>query len=493
MKNRLNPSMRIGVFSTILLILLILGQFFLFFRSMPGKGLVGDEHAFVGKAMHFIKHGQFPKVPSYHKDVVEGRIVGRWSDFRPPGYPVFLVLCNSIKVDKSEVSTLELRLKSTVIQFVLISFVLLLLHFMACKALPGSRWLYLFAVILGIQPWTFQYCQLMITESLVTSLMFFGLFFLSLFVSSRSKPYEIIFLLLSMIFQCLTFMLRAEMIIFVVILTFIAILLKTKDILKVFKFGLIASTIFFIFIALNVAYRFHVEKKIAIFGEYRLATPGLYKWTKTWFCNERTTMNIEPHFTSNRPFEFNNLPPRAFGDIYEKKQIKKAFTVQNKTGKYNREIDDIFASIAAKRIKDNLVFNFLLVRIWNASLLWLNLETNTQLLMNLRYIPRNLRRFFLGGLLLLKICIFGFAIYSVIIFRECYRRREWLWYDQMALIMFLFIILRTIFIGLIMGFLFHRFVVVAWPPMLWCAIYTVIKLEKLKIRRDLRKQIYVDG
>ena len=203
-----------------LLMLLLFGQAILLWQAPLSPKLVGDEGYYVSKAEYLVSHGAFPQETKIEKRIREGEQFG-YSDCRPPGYPAILAL---LAIDKPTV--LELRKRISIVQFTLSACVLLLLYIGVWVSIGKSSFLYVVAVIIGIQPWTFEYVNSFLTEQLTMSFFSIGLAGLCIFIASSNKKICILVLLLSAILLSTAFMLRPEMIVFVPLLCFLAIIFR---------------------------------------------------------------------------------------------------------------------------------------------------------------------------------------------------------------------------------------------------------------------------
>ena len=152
---------------------------------------------------------------------------------------------------------------------------------------------------------------------------------------------------------------------------------------------------------------------------------------------------------------------------------------------YSAQVDNVFDSIASKRIKDNFLFNYVLTRAWRTTQLWLNIHTNNQLLTFLSPIPRIIRRPILGGFLLLKIFIYALFIFSLIDLAGKIQRHDLIWHDYLTIFAAFAVISRTVLIGVLLGLGEHRYVLMAWPAMLWCAVSAIISIKTYTHKRSL--------
>jgi hypothetical protein len=268
-------------------------------------------------------------------------------------------------------------------------------------------------------------------------------------------------------------MVRTEMLLLAPPLAAFAIIIKKMTGRKVLKHVLACGLAFFCFIGIHAGYRYYLTGKAELIPRYKFNYLGTVNWTQTWFNTEKSSLDRFAFGSAEKKME--NLPPRAFGDDYERKEIARAISLYKVSG-HTEEVDAIFRKIADKRIRDNFPVNFVLTRTWRSANLWLNPETNSQLLNFLAAVPALIRKLILAGLLLLKISVFLLAIVSFFTLIKRMRAGTIREYHYLTILAAAFVLLTTIFIGLILGSNEHRFVLKAWPAMLWCAISAIIDL-----------------
>lgn len=370
---------------------------------------MGDEPRYISKAEYFAKHGILPKADA-------GLEKSGWTDYRAPGYPVFIALCNWPKFDIGNI-----RLRCATVQFVLMSLALVCLYFIAVFSMKSSKWLYLAALILGIQPWAFEYSANLYAESLCASLTTICLVFLCLFVKTKKQGMEFVYIMVSGGFMLLACMMRTDMFFLAPPIAVLAIIVKLKTGRRALKHAVILGLTFFCLIGIQAGYRYYLTEKPGLIPKYKFSYQGVVNWTATWFNTEKSA--IEGFAFGSAKKKMENLPPYAFGDDYEKKEIARAISLCNASG-HTEEVDTVFQKIADKRIKDNFLANFVLIRIWRSANLWLNLETNAQLLNVLSDAPALIRKFILAGLLLLKISVFLLAIVSFFYAGKAHKGRD---------------------------------------------------------------------
>ncbi len=476
MTNRISIT---NICSFFLLIILLFGQFLIFSREAKGRvGLGGDEPYCTYKAEYFAKNRALPKANDI--EMALGKKSGD-SDFRAAGYPLFLAIFGL-----SETGFKCERWKSGLLQFLLMSAVLMILYLIACAFLKGSKWTYLVALMLGIQPWAFEYSASFYPDSLAASITTLALIGLFMFIKTKKSGREAVFLVIATLLLCLTFMLRIERILLVPIIVFTAITIKSRKLNSILKYGCYSGLIFILFCGLQIGYRHYLTGKAELIPKYRWNGQGALDWTYTWFGTEKSSGQGFAYGSADKRLE--KLPPRAFGDDYEKQEITRALSLYAKSG-YTEEVDRIFEAVANKRIKDNFLVNYGLTRVWRATSLWVNNETNAQVLNVLKSPPKIIRKSILGMLLILKLIIYLLAVISLFMVFKHLRRRSLSGYHYLTILMLLNIFFITVFFGLVFGDNEHRYVLGAWPAMLWCAISAIIDLSKRRERSFIKYEL----
>jgi len=461
-----------------LFIILILGQFVLFSREVKNRGASwgGDESYYVSKAEYLAKHGVLPKADDI------GMALGikwRGTDHRPPGYPVFIALCNY-----PEFNIENVRWRCCVAQFVLMSVVLMILYFMACAALKGSKWTYLAALMFGIQPWAFEYSASIYPDSLTASITTLALIGLFMFIKTKKSGLEMFYFLVSILLLCSTFMLRAERILLVPIIAFTAVIIKSRKMKSILKYGCYSGLIFSLFCGMQIGYRHYITGKAELIPKYRWSNDGAVNWVHTWFNTEKS--GVEGFAFGSADKRFEKLPPRAFGDELERKEIKRALSLYARSG-WSEEADKIFQEVANKRIKDNFFVNYIAPKVWRTGNLWINHETSAQLLNVVQFRPRPVRRLVIGMLSLLRLMIYLLVMTSVWTLWQHFINRNLSRNHYLTVLMLMDIFLITVFFGLVWSFNEHRYVLSAWPAMLWCAASAIIDLSTMFKKRDDEK------
>ena len=154
----------------LVLLFLLVGQLTLIWRQINDPGTrAGDEGDYYHRAMYLVRNRSFAPATDFDKKILEGKAFG-YGNIRPPGYPVFLAM-----MANDEPSIFQLRRRAALIQFAMAGLNIICLYVASWLFLRNSKWLYLVALVIGSQPWTFEFSGLLITESLTMSFATFGI------------------------------------------------------------------------------------------------------------------------------------------------------------------------------------------------------------------------------------------------------------------------------------------------------------------------------
>ena len=399
----------------------------------------------------------------------------RW---RPAGYATYLACCSRI-VGFWEAA----RLPCTVIQFSLMALVLVLLHWLACRALPGSYWLCAVALVLGIQPWCFEDSRTMIPDSLTASITTIGIVGLFAYIQRSQKKVDSSLLVASAIL-CLAAWLRAEMIVIVPILIAAAILLKrlNEPVSARHLFYLLLISSMFLMAAIFI--RANFVRKLALTSQGSLGLAGVSSWTKTWFSTEKTAYSNFLHGKKFLNADVRDFPDHAFADDAERNKIARAFQLLKTKKEYDLEVDRIFRGVAEKRSNENFLINRIFTKVWRTLQIWLYVDTNNRLLLVSGPSIRIFSSLILTGLYILKITLFllaGYSFYQVV---RNLTNGTLGWHHRLTALMLLCVITRTLLMGTVLDWTIHRYALVAWPAMLWCAISGITDLILQKNRQS---------
>lgn len=436
-------KMNVERLSTSLLLLLLAAQVALALRP-PSGPFGGDEPYYVSKAEYFATHHRFPRAAPDELAVENGRQWGT-SDWRPQGYPLFVALCSG-----GSFAPARLRPRVTAVQVLLIALAIFLV-FKELRRLPVRPEVRIVsALVLGLAPWPFEFVGLIGPDSLVASVTAISLLLIGRW------PKSVFFA--TMLFTT-TFTFRPEMIVLPPLIVGVAALFQERHRIRFIMAG---ATAFFVIFAIHYAYRmdFTGQTVPTIFGGLHIQDRGAFSWVNTWIGTEHEAYDFVFSLTNGMPTP--RLPDRAFANEIERQKVD-GILAHIRTSKRFSAVDDAaFDALARSRVSQHplIVFSAHVAHIGH---LWINEETNSQLLQAFVRVPRNLRRPILGGLLILKLTMLaGFGVFLVRI--RSFRGNLFL------VLCALYVVARTALVGFALGWFAHRYVVNAWIPLIVCAV-----------------------
>jgi hypothetical protein len=442
--------------ATSLLLLALAAQVVLALR-VPSAGFGGDEPYYVAKARYFFAHHRFPRATANDLAIENGRSWGQ-SDWRPQGYAVFLALCSG-----GDFTPATLRHRVTAVQALLVALAI----FLAFRALrvhtarPPMR--LVTAVVLGIAPWPFAFAPLLGPDSVVASVTAIALLLLGGYPKS---------VFLATLLFSITFTFRPEMIVLPPLIVACAALYQERHRLR---FVTASAAAFLVVLAVHYAYRidFTGQHTPPVFGGLHIPDRGAFAWVNTWIGTEHEAYDFVYALTSGQPEP--PLPARAFANEAERRAVGEIIAHVRATGRYQQEDDAAFASLAGRRRREDPA-RTIAARLWHAAHLWLNAETSTQTLILLSDTPAIIRRPILGALLLLKLAtLAAFALFIVRI--RTFRG------DAFLILSAVYVIARTLLIGIVLGWFTHRYVLSAWIPLLTCGAAAVSRPRRTATSR----------
>ena len=433
----------------LLLVFLLICQAMLLVR-LPSGPLNGDEPYYVGKARYFFEHRRFEHLRAEELAVERGE---RWgtSDWRPQGYPLFLAA-----LSLGDFRDATLRARVTAVQFTLIAVAVWLLFEIVARRLGGAR-LIATAALLGSVPWPYEFVGLLSPDSLTASITFF-----SLFILWRSAERQSIVLnLVGAFLLSATFLLRPEMIALAPIVLVAAVLLGGFDRPMFLKRSAACVGAFALVVAMQAAYRMDVTGRPALFGGLHIRDSGAFAWVHTWLGSENQSYNFVYGLSTGNIRD--DLPARAFSDANERRIVDGVIQIDRSRGQYGPDLDATFQRLAEKRRREHPFLVIVAARIWHSAHLWLNIETNSQLLNALASVPRPIRLPILGALVLVKISLLLLFIVGVV-------RAKKSPVPVLITLCATVVVGRTLVMGMALNWMAHRYMVTAWLPLLVCAI-----------------------
>lgn len=451
--------------------LLILSKLILAMTTVPfSGGWVGDEGYYVGKAHYIYENLAFPKIIA--KSSTE-RTLG-WSDFRPPGYPLFL--SSLLKFGKTDADLKKsVRLAQFILDILTTSLVLIVVYrFTQAQEIRIAA-----ALLLGLQPWTSAFITSTLPDTLTAFLTTSGLVSLAFFISNKTKSTKIIAIVIGSLLLSLAFTVRPEMIVFVPLLVLCALwaMLSILSWRSFLIFGLLGALPFFAIVAANMAYRWQVEQKIAIFGEAPNPFPGLGKWTKTWVGTQSVKESITFGPLMIATDDFASLPKKIFSSEEERLKLLKAVKEVKTRGYITVDDDDVFMAVAEERIKKDPLTYYILARLYGTVNFWINLNNANHYLNAFAFLPRVVSKILTAGFFMLKCLVFA-LFFAGLYFLSKKSRLDIVnqWCLGFIFLGIIFVISRTLFLGLYINYAEYRYAVPAWPFVLATALFGMSEL-----------------
>ncbi len=442
-----------------LLLLSLLLAHFVVVLSHYEHPLVTDEHYYVAKGRHIAEHGRFAPAEPHAVAVEEGRAYGT-SDWRPPGYPLFLA---AISLGDFDHPAKGLRLRATVVQFLGVAATLIALFAITLRSGVRGAWRYLAAVLIATPPWTFAFVNDLGPDALTVPIVGASLLLVWVYVTAR-EPRAWPLLAATLVAGSALFF-RPEMIVTAPFLVAVAFALQwLRRRVRIVHFAA-ASLLWCALVGAQAAYHTWHTGIPGIFGGLHIVNAGAFEWVKTWPGTEKEAYDFVYAITEARPA---SLPDRAFDDERERAEVLAIVARIQARGRYLQEDDAFFARLAAERRRAHPVRTQLL-RGWHAVNMWFNIENNSPLLTALAAVPREARRPFYGALVLLRLVIFMLAGAAVVRCVRAFARGRASAYDLLFVLLLLYAVFRTLFVGAVLNWNVHRYLLSAWPPVLWCA------------------------
>ena len=264
----------------------------------PPKPFNGDEPYFAEKARYFFEHLRFEPISAEALAIERGE---RWgnSDWRPPGYPLFLA---AVSFGKFDANTLLPRVMA--VQFALTALAVWLL-FEIMSAGSSGPLLPATALLLGIEPWPYDFVTILMPDSLVAAMTFFGIVILW-----RSVERNDLFLAFAgALLLSSTLLMRPEMIASVPPILAVSLLLRMSNRRILLRRTAACAGAFTIVVILQFGYRTAVTGQPGLFGGLHIRDSGAFAWTNTWLGSENQAYNFVYGLSSGNVH--NNLPSRS--------------------------------------------------------------------------------------------------------------------------------------------------------------------------------------
>lgn len=447
----------------LLLLLALLGVHFVTVLSHYQHPLVTDEYYYVAKARHIAETGSFSPADPSAVAVEAGSAYGT-SDWRPPGYPLFLAAIS--QGDFGDPAT-GLRLRATIVQFIGVAGTLIALFVIAIES--GIRGLrrYAAAALTGTPPWTFAFVNDLGPDALTVPMVAASLLLLWKYVTAP-QPLAWPLVAAAFIAGCALFF-RPEMIVTAPFLVAVAFALGPGRWRGRLGHLVAAAALWGAMVGLQAAYHTWHTGIPGVFGGLHIVNAGAFAWVKTWPGTEKEAYDFVYAITEARPA---SLPARAFDDAHEQAEVLTVVARIQARGHYLQEDDAFFASMAEKRRRARPLRAHLL-RGWHSVNMWFNIENNSPLLTALSRVRRAVRRPFYGALVLLRLLIIALAAAAVVRCVHAFARGNATAYDLLLVLLTSYAVFRTLFVGVALNWNVHRYILSAWPPVLWVACYAL--------------------
>ncbi|HEX8410280.1 MAG TPA: hypothetical protein VF883_15555 [Thermoanaerobaculia bacterium] len=446
MKHRFDPALA--------LLVVLLAAHFAVTLTHYHHPLITDEIYWVRNARHLVEHGSLPPIDPAALAAEKGEAWAA-SDWRPQAYTVFLALCSLGDFDDPDVT---LRLRATVVHFLLLAAIVMALYRLAVRA-GASRWMA--AVLLGIAPWPFEFVNEIGADSLNAFVTSVALLLLWRWIAD--PPRGTVWLFWSAVVASFPLLVRPEMLVLAPVMIGLAMLLR-RPFTRAELFAAVAA--FALVLGVQVAYRTWLTGKPGIYGGMQqIVNSGAFHWAETWPGTEKEGYDFVYLLTEGRPIA---LPDRAFADDRERQRVQGIVDRVRARGRYTREDDATFEALSEER-RQRFPVLVASLRLWHTAHLWLNNENPNPILDALAPVPQSARRPLYGALLLLRLAIYAAAAFAAVRAAVRLRRGEADIFDRLTLLMAGFILARSLLVGLVLNWKVHRYVLVAWPAMLWCA------------------------
>jgi len=447
---------RLGDPALVLLLAILAAQFALLVTNYRHP-LITDEVYYVGRARTIAEQHRLAPIDPDALAVERGERAGN-SEWRPPAYPLLVA---AISLGDFSDPAGALRLRVTIVQFAMIAAAIAALYAFALRFGLRGRARYAAAVLLAAPPWVFAFLNEFGPDPVNAALIVFALIAFATYVTrpeSGVRP-----LAIGTLLATLTLFFRPEMIALAPPLVLIALLLRGS---VRWRHAVAAAAIFCAIVAVQVAYRTSATGTLGVFGPVRILNRGAFDWANSWFGTEKETYDFVYAVTER---QIATVPDRAFDSAAERDEVRQIVERVHASGVYGAADDAEFERLAREKQRQHPI-RTLIVRASHAVQVWLNLETNFQLLAAMASVPRAIRLPFYGALLLLRIAALVLA--GVALVRATARPRTAA--GSVVLLFLSFAILRTILIAVVLNWNVHRYIMPAWPPLLWCACVALL-------------------
>jgi 4-amino-4-deoxy-L-arabinose transferase-like glycosyltransferase len=439
---------RAGDPALVLLVALLGAQFALLLTHWRHP-LITDELYYVSRARYIAEHRRFAPIVPHSVAVDRGETTGN-NEWRPPGYALFVAF---VSLGDFSDPAGALRLRVTVVQFAMVAALIIALYRLALRLGVQGRARYAAAILLAAPPWVFAFLNEIGPDPESVALIGFALIALAAYVIEGGlRP-----LLVGTFLSTIALFFRPEMIVMPPLFVAVAMLLRRR---LSWRDAFAAGATFCAIVSLQAAYHTWFTGTPGIIGAQRIVNRGAFDWANTWLGTEKETYEFVYAVTER---QLATVPDRAFDSAAERDEVRRIVERVHARNDYAPADDAEFEKLAREKQRQHPI-RVTLLRGWHGVHQWLNLETNFQLLNAMTSIPRPIRLPIHGALLLLRIAALALACVAT---ARALRHRSPA--GDVVLLFMSYVVARTLLTGVVLNWNVHRYVVSAWPPLLWCA------------------------
>lgn len=434
----------------------------------PITDIAGDQGDYVNKATNLRRFGTF-----FDNSSGTARST-LWSDFRPPGYSVYLWLWGVTDENHS-----LRRPVIAVVQIILLVPVLLYTVRETCRNVSSRFLQSILGCGIGFLAPLFEHQLSLLPDQLAALLTVYGIVFYAQFITVNSQKWAGVFAVTGTAILGLTCTVRPDLILTAPFLFPICIVVRkflsrrSPSLGINWRVWLLVSTccgtVFLAFVGANIWYRYACFGELRIYGRLAVPAPGAEAWGRTWINTEKSCLEqfLWPLGMPKPALSIDQFPSRAFREISEHRAVDDLLTEINRSQVYTTSIDRRFQRLADKKVRDNPVSCFIVPRTWRVIHLWLNLESNWQSLIAVARLDRPIRRGLLLALVVVKWTVVVGALSAVVPLLGAFCERKVTNLDVLASLTLLTVLFRSFVIGFAFGSHEHRYATAVWPC---CAI-----------------------
>lgn len=457
------------------ILLTLLAAHFALIMVNHSRPLVGDEPYYVEKGAHIVHHHSFAPARASELEIVAGRQWGN-ADWRPQGYPLFLALIAPDVIDDPP----ALRRRVTIVQFLLTAALVVAWFGLLAKS-SSSRWVRMGGALLLTLPWPFEYVTDIGADTLNLVLAGAGLVLWILWASSPVRNRYL--LTAAALLSSATLLVRPEMIAIAPIMALIGLVARRRYKRVTPTELALVIVVMSLPVLFQAGYRTWFVGRPGVFGPLRIVNSGAFEWTRTWIGTEKEAYDFVYAITGGL---LQSLPDRAFENQTEREMVDRLQWRAFQHG-YTRELDDAFAALASERRRAHPIV-VAMIPLLDTVQIWINLETPGPMLNALAQTPRSFRHPILGGLFVARCLIVVFALDGARRSLKRWRAHQADMLDTIVLAAFAFAVARTALVALILQWRVHRYMVVAWIPLLCCAAASLRALDRDPIASPPRRE-----